>query len=117
MTELEQGTVGHGFELEQSDCASSPSEQATRRVLLAVHTGRVDIIELARAAAARLAKAGIVVRVLDDESAALAIPDAEVCHFGPEAALDAEIVLVLTAGRFGIDDLRAARWLRRPQRR
>ena len=77
-----------------TECATSPSEQATRRVLLAVHTGRADIIALARAAAAQLAKAGIVVRVLDDEAAALAIPDAEVCHFGPEAALDAEIVLV-----------------------
>jgi NAD+ kinase len=63
-------------------------------VLLAVHTGRADIIELARAAAARLAKAGIVVRVLEDEADALAIPDAEVCEFGPDAASDAEIVLV-----------------------
>ncbi|MBY3555524.1 NAD kinase [Modestobacter lapidis] len=64
-------------------------------MLLAVHTGRADIVELARAAAARLARAGIVVRVLDDESVALAIPGAEVCAFGPDAALDAEIVLVL----------------------
>ncbi|SDX97876.1 NAD+ kinase [Modestobacter sp. DSM 44400] len=81
-----------------SDC-TPPSDQpssgpTTRRVLLAVHTGRVDIVELARASAERLAKAGIVVRVLDDESEALAIPDAEVCAFGPEAAQDAEIVLV-----------------------
>jgi NAD+ kinase len=66
----------------------------TRRVLLAVHTGRADIVELARSAAARLATDGIVVRVLDDEAEALAIPDAEVCAFGPEAADDVEIVLV-----------------------
>jgi NAD+ kinase len=77
-----------------TECASSSSEQVTRRVLLAVHTGRTDIIELARAAAARLAKTGIVVRVLADEAEALAIPDAEVCEFGPDAARDAEIVLV-----------------------
>ena len=70
------------------------SGQATRRVLLAVHTGRADIVELARASAARLVKAGMVVRVLDDEAEALAIADAEVCAFGPAAAEDAEIVLV-----------------------
>ena len=78
-----------------SECSSSPSEQTTRRVLLAVHTGRADIVHLARAAAARLGKANILVRVLDDEADALAIPDAEVCEFGPRAALDVEIVLVL----------------------
>jgi NAD+ kinase len=73
----------------------APAGPAARRVLLAVHTGRADIVQLARAAAARLARAGIGVRVLDDEAAALAIPGAEVCSFGPEAARDAEIVLVL----------------------
>ena len=35
-------------QVEQSQCASSSSGPVTRRVLLAVHTGRVDIIELAR---------------------------------------------------------------------
>jgi NAD+ kinase len=79
--------------MSQSD-AEQPA-QVTRRVLLAVHTGRADIIELARSAASRLGEAGIVVRVLDDESEALGIPDAEVCESGPKAALDAEIVLVL----------------------
>ncbi|HEV7871031.1 MAG: ppnK [Modestobacter sp.] len=78
-----------------SQCGAAQSEQTTRRVLLAVHTGRADIIDLARSAAARLTEAGIVVRVLDDESDDLAIPGAEVCAFGPEAARDAEIVLVL----------------------
>ncbi|MCW2536152.1 MAG: ppnK [Modestobacter sp.] len=82
-----------------SECTPLSSGQTssgptTRRVLLAVHTGRADIVELARASAARLAKAGMVVRVLDDEAEALAIPEAEVCAFGPTAAQDAEIVLV-----------------------
>jgi NAD+ kinase len=74
--------------------AACESDQTTRRVLLAVHTGRADIVQLARSAAARLAADGIRVRVLDDEAEALAIPDAEVCAFGPEAASGAEIVLV-----------------------
>jgi NAD+ kinase len=80
-----------------SECtpvSGSASSEATRRVLLAVHTGRSDIVGLARAAAARLAKAGIVVRVLDDEADELSIPGAEVCTFGPQAAEGAEIVLV-----------------------
>ncbi len=77
-----------------TECTPSPSESATRRVLLAVHTGRADIVELARASAARLGRAGIVVRVLDSEAEALAIPDAEICSFGPQAAQGAEIVLV-----------------------
>jgi NAD+ kinase len=67
---------------------------ATRRVLLAVHTGRADIVQLARSAAARLAGDGIIVRLLDDEAEVLAIPDAEVCAFGAQAGQDVEIVLV-----------------------
>ncbi|WP_138732748.1 NAD kinase [Modestobacter excelsi] len=70
------------------------SDQTTRRVLLAVHTGRSDIVQLARSAAARLVEAGIVVRLLDDEAEAMAVPGAEVCAFGPEASDGVEIVLV-----------------------
>ncbi|WP_299960311.1 NAD kinase [uncultured Modestobacter sp.] len=66
----------------------------TRRVLLAVHTGRADIVQLARSAAARLTQAGIVVRLLEDEAEDMAVPGAEVCPFGPGAADDVEIVLV-----------------------
>ena len=40
-----------------------------RRVLLTVHTGRRDIVELARTSAARLTAGGIVVRLLEDEAA------------------------------------------------
>ena len=71
------------------------SGQQVRRVLLAAHTGRADIVGLARSSAARLAGAGIVVRVLDDEAADLDIAGAEVCAFGPDAARGTEIVLVL----------------------
>ena len=70
------------------------SGQGIRRVLLAVHTGRADIVALARSAAGRLAGDGIIVRLLKDEAEALGIPDAEVCPFGPGAAEDVEIVLV-----------------------
>ena len=73
----------------------APAGQTTRRVLLAVHTGRTDIVDLARAAAARLTQAGIVVRLLEDEAEDLAVPGAEVCPFGPGAADGVEIVLVL----------------------
>jgi NAD+ kinase len=65
-----------------------------RRVLLTVHTGRADIVELARTSAARLTAGGIVVRVLEDEAHALGIPDAEVVVADEDAALGAEIVMV-----------------------
>jgi NAD+ kinase len=75
--------------------ACAPAADGVRRVLLAVHTGRADIIDLARTAAARLTRAGLVVRVLDDEAADLAIEGAEVVPFGPTAAEGAEVVLVM----------------------
>ncbi|MCZ2849665.1 NAD kinase [Modestobacter sp. VKM Ac-2978] len=89
--------------------AADEDRPAQRRVLLAVHTGRADIVGLARSAAARLAEAGIVVRLLDDEAEAMAVPGAEVCPFGPGAAEGVEIVLV-----FGGDGtfLRAAEMAR-----
>ncbi|MGY1683436.1 NAD kinase [Geodermatophilus sp. SYSU D01176] len=65
-----------------------------RHVLLAVHTGRQDIVELARSSAARLAKDGITVRVLEDEAAALGIEGAQVVPADAEAARGAEIVMV-----------------------
>jgi NAD+ kinase len=70
------------------------SGQGTRRVLLAVHTGRADIVALARSAAGRLTSDGIIVRLLEDEAEALGTPGAEVCPFGPGAAEGVEIVLV-----------------------
>ena len=74
--------------------ATSARPGPRRRVLLAVHTGRRDIVELARTSAARLTAAGIVVRLLEDEAAALEIPGAEVVTADAEAACDAEIVMV-----------------------
>lgn len=65
-----------------------------RRVLLTVHTGRRDIVELARSSAARLQAGGIVVRLLDDEAPELDIPGAEVVPADARAALDTEIVMV-----------------------
>ncbi|MGY1743805.1 MULTISPECIES: NAD kinase [unclassified Blastococcus] len=65
-----------------------------RHVLLAVHTGRKDIVELARRSAERLGRAGITVRVLDDEADDLAIDGAEVVPADAEAARGAEIVMV-----------------------
>jgi NAD+ kinase len=65
-----------------------------RRVLFAVHTGRRDIVELARSSASRLQRAGIAVRLLEDEAPALAIQGAEVVIPGEGAADGAEIVMV-----------------------
>ncbi|RBY81457.1 NAD kinase [Blastococcus sp. TF02-09] len=77
---------------------SSTSEGARpaqpRRVLLTVHTGRRDIVELARSSAARLQAGGIVVRLLDDEAPNLDIHGAEVVPADEKAALDTEIVMV-----------------------
>ena len=74
--------------------STNPGQEAPRRVLLTVHTGRRDIIELARTSAARLIAGGIVVRLLDDEAPDLEIADAEVVPADATAACDAEIVLV-----------------------
>ena len=86
---------------------TNPGQEAPRRVLLTVHTGRRDIVELARTSAARLSAGGIVVRLLDDEAPALEIDDAEVVAPDAKAACDAEIVMV-----FGGDGtfLRAAEY-------
>ena len=65
-----------------------------RHVLLAVHTGREDIVELARSSAARLSRAGITVRVLEDEAPDLGIEGADVVPADAEAARGAEIVMV-----------------------
>jgi NAD+ kinase len=65
-----------------------------RRVLLTVHTGRRDIVELARTSAVRLMRGGITVRLLDDEAADLDIPGAEVVPADSAAAQGAEIVMV-----------------------
>jgi NAD+ kinase len=66
-----------------------------RSVLLVCHTGRAAAVEAAREIAGFLAAAGMEVRVLRDESAALAIDGAAVVPAGPEGAADVEAVVVL----------------------
>ncbi|NEK85849.1 NAD kinase [Blastococcus saxobsidens] len=62
--------------------------------MLTVHTGRRDIVDLARTSATRLLQGGIGVRVLDDEAEELDIPGAEVVPPDASAAHGAEIVMV-----------------------
>jgi NAD+ kinase len=83
-----------GDHVTQASGGASPGQDEVRRVLLTVHTGRRDIVELARTSAARLIAGGIVVRLLEDEAADLDIPDAEVVAAGAGAAQGAEIVMV-----------------------
>ena len=73
---------------------ATPEDRGTRRVLLTVHTGRRDIVELARTSAARLMRGGIGVRVLEEEAPDLDIDGAEVVACDESAAKDAEIVMV-----------------------
>jgi len=74
--------------------ACRPADGGPRRVLFSVHTGRRDIVELARTAAERLLRGGIGVRLLEDEAESLAIDGAEVVNADGNAADGAEIVLV-----------------------
>ncbi|MGY2084715.1 NAD kinase [Blastococcus sp. SYSU DS0539] len=73
---------------------ASPDGQGARRVLLTVHTGRQDIVELAQTSAARLLRGGIGVKILEDEAPELDIPGAEVVPCDEAAAQNAEIVMV-----------------------
>jgi len=79
---------------QSSEGTSAQQQEKPRRVLLTVHTGRRDIVDLARTSAARLSAAGIVVRVLDGEAEDLDIADAEVVPADSSAAAEAEIVMV-----------------------
>ncbi|UOY02654.1 NAD kinase [Blastococcus sp. PRF04-17] len=72
----------------------SGTTEEPRRVLLTVHTGRHDIVDLARTSAARLQAGGIIVRLLEDEADDLAIEGAELVPAGSAAAQGAEIVMV-----------------------
>jgi NAD+ kinase len=77
-----------------TQASADAGAQQPRRVLLTVHTGRRDIVELARTSAARLIAGGIVVRLLEDEAPALELAEAEVVAADADAARDAEIVMV-----------------------
>ena len=74
---------------------SAPGGGADRRELLLVtHTGRPEVLRTVRAAAERFVAAGIGVRVLEDEAAALGTPGASVVPSDPSAAAGCELVLV-----------------------
>ena len=69
----------------------------TRSVLLLAHTGREATTHAAHQVVTRLRAAGVVVKVVDEESAELGLADVEVCSGarGSSAAAGTELVLVL----------------------
>jgi NAD+ kinase len=66
-----------------------------RTVLVVAHTGRPAALRNARLVVDRLTAAGVNVRVLEPEAAALACTGADVVPAAPDAAEDAEMVIVL----------------------
>lgn len=68
---------------------------SNRTILLVVHTGRPAALRVARLVSARLADAGIAVRVLTAEAADLGIEAAGVVPASAAAATGAEMVLVV----------------------
>lgn len=66
-----------------------------RSVLVVAHTGRPEAIRSAQLVIERLGQAGIGVRVLDDEAAAIGGTGVEVMPSSAAAADDAEVVMVL----------------------
>jgi len=68
---------------------------ADRTVLLVAHTGRPSAVDAACSATKRLLEAGIDVRVLPEEAAALSLDRTTVVAEDCDAAAGAEIVLVL----------------------
>jgi NAD+ kinase len=66
-----------------------------RSILLVVHTGRPAALRVATLVAARLAYAGIAVRVLAPEAADLGLEAADVVPVSAAAAAGAEIVIVV----------------------
>lgn len=78
-----------------------------RTVLLVSHTGRDDVVRAVRLAAQRLVDAGVAVKVVADEAAALGFQAASVVAAGASAAEGCELVVV-----FGGDGtfLRAAEY-------
>ena len=66
-----------------------------RSVLVVVHTGRPEAIRSAQLVIERLSEAGICVRVLDDEAAAIGGSGVQVMPSTAAEADDAEVVMVL----------------------
>ncbi len=67
----------------------------TRTVLLLVHTGRADAVDVARAVAKRLMDSDIAVRLLDAEADELAITGAQKVPADRSAARGCEIAMVI----------------------
>lgn len=73
----------------------SSSQAASRTVLLVVHTGRDDALDVAQAVVKRLVNAGICVRLLEEESAAIGTSGVvEVCA-DREAPVGCELAVVI----------------------
>lgn len=68
---------------------------SARTVLLIVHTGRADAVDVARAVAKRLMASGITVRLLAEESADLGVGEAVEVWSDTDAALGCEIAVVI----------------------
>jgi NAD+ kinase len=68
---------------------------AARTMLVVVHKGKPSAIDSARQAIRQLDKAGISVRVLEDEAAELGCEEATAVPPGEDAARGAELVIVL----------------------
>ena len=66
-----------------------------RTVLLVVHTGRPEGVQAARTVAGWLSAAGVTVRVLKSEADDLSCPGGIVVPASPQAAQDAEMVVVI----------------------
>jgi NAD+ kinase len=68
---------------------------AERTMLVVVHVGRPAAVRSARLVVDRLTSAGIAVRILEPEAAALRCAGADVVPAAPDAARGAEMVIVL----------------------
>jgi NAD+ kinase len=68
---------------------------AKRTVLVVAHVGRPAALRSARLVVDRLASAGVAVRILEPEAADLSCAGADVVPATPDAAQDAEMVIVL----------------------
>lgn len=75
----------------------SPPVSADRRVLVLAHTGRREARDVAGQFCVALNKAGISLRLLENEAADLALDlgDVEVVTASPQAAADCEVVVVI----------------------
>jgi NAD+ kinase len=77
------------------DRVTDQTSADVRRVLLVVHTGRAEAIDVGCAVATRLAAAGMRIRVLDTDAPLLAIDAAEVVPADQQAAIGCEMALVI----------------------